>query len=296
MIIFIIFSLIGTLTIFVTELADDTYFFDEYVQRTLQQEQLFFISDIGIEAVKNILSQDKNGYDGYDEMWAKPIPIEIEEGSLSILIIDQERYLNPNILINDNEEELYFNTLRRLFFLANIDDYILYNIRDWIDKDTTSSGGEEDYIDYPAKNDVIDTIDELLLIKGVTKEFFYGDEKNGIIGLKYILSPYSNGKVNVNTAPSIVLMALDERIDASLAQDIIAYRKEHPFKTINDLNLAGVSGDIIYNIKDKKRLVDVKSQNFLVKININLGDREYKLTALLEKRAGKITEKWRVFY
>ncbi len=296
MIIFIVFSLIGTLTIFVTELADDTYFFDEYVQRTLQQEQLFFISDIGIEAVKNILKQDKNEYDGYDEMWAKPIPIEMEEGSLSILIIDQERYLNPNILINDNEEEIYFETLRRLFFLANIDDYILYNIRDWIDKDNTSSGGEEDYIDYPAKNDLIDTVDELLLIKGITKEFFYGDEKNAIIGLKDILSPYSNGKVNVNTAPAIILMALDERIDASLAQDIIAYRKEHPFKTINDLNLAGVSGDIIYNIKDKKRIVDVKSQNFLVKMDINLGDREYKLTALLEKKAGKITEKWRVFY
>jgi general secretion pathway protein K len=296
--------MIGILSAFVTELAKDTYFFDDYSQRIISQEQIYFMSDVGIEAVKNILEEDDSKYDSFNDNWAQQMPVELKEASFTIEIVDQERYLNPNILVNQKDEidEKAFDIFQRLFYYLEIDTQVLYNIIDWIDKNKDSSGGEEDYIDFPAKNDKIDTLEELKMIKGITPEIFEGKKEEGktVIsgeekpGLKDVLSPYSDGKVNINTASVYVLMSLDDDIDESLASSIIAYRKENPFTNVNDLiKVDGMNSDIIYRIKN---FVDVKSKNFLVNIKINFGDREFRLIALLERNGKKVEEKWRKLY
>jgi general secretion pathway protein K len=296
--------MIGILSAFVTELAKDTYFFDDYSQRIISQEQIYFMSDVGIEAVKNILEEDDPKYDSFNDNWAQQMPVELKEASFTIEIVDQERYLNPNILVNQKDEidEKTFDIFQRLFYYLEIDTQVLYNIIDWIDKNKDSSGGEEDYIDFPAKNDKIDTLEELKMIKGITPEIFEGKKEEGktVIsgeekpGLKDVLSPYSDGKVNINTASVYVLMSLDDDIDESLASSIIAYRKENPFTNVNDLiKVDGMNSDIIYRIKN---FVDVKSKNFLVNIKINFGDREFRLIALLERNGKKVEEKWRKLY
>ena len=298
MIVFIVFSIVGILTIFATDLADDSYFFEDYVSTVIEQEQIFYLSDAGIEAVKRILKDDTNSYDALNEFWSQELPVQLDEASLTIRIIDQERYLNPNRMIKQDGkvDEKFFLIMERLFSIVRIDNQILYNILDWIDPDTSSSGGEEDYIDFPAKNRYMDTVEELKLIKGVNKEVFEGKEEFGSFtpGLKDLLSPYSNGKVNLNTANKWVLMSLDEQIDEALAESIIAYRKEKPFTNINDLiNVDGVTSDIIYRIRP---FTGVKSENFLVQITINLGEREYKLIALLRKMGKSVKEEWRKLY
>ena len=304
MVIFIVLSMIGILSAFVTELAKDTYFFDDYSQRIITQEQIYFMSDVGIEAVKNILQEDDPKFDSYSDSWAQQMPVELKEASFTIEIVDQERYLNPNILVNSKDEidEKAFDIFQRLFYYLEIDTQILYNIIDWIDKNKESSGGEEDYIDFPAKNDKIDTLEELKMIKGITPEIFEGKKEEGktvISGevkpaLKDVLSPYSDGKVNINTASIYVLMSLDEDIDETLASSIIDYRKENPFQNVNDLiKVEGMNSDIIYRIRN---FVDVKSENFLVNIKINFGDREFKLISLLERKGNKVEEKWRKLY
>jgi len=298
LIVFIVFSIIGILTVFVTDLADDSYFFDNYVSSILEQEQIFYISDTAVEAVKNFLKEDKNEYDSLNENWAQEMPVQLEEASLDIQIIDQERFLNPNLLIKEDGklDEKYYMVFERLFSIVRIDPVILYNIIDWIDPDKSSSGGEEDYIDFPAKNDKIDTLEELKLLKGVNNEVFNGKEEIGSYtpGLKDLLSPYSNGKVNINTANKWILMALDEDIDESLAEAIIAQRQEEPFTNVNDLvKVDGITSDIIYRIRP---FTDVKSENFLVYITINLGEREYKLITLLNKKNKQVKEIWRKLY
>ncbi len=298
MVVFIVFSIIGILTILTTDLADDSYFFDNYVGSILEQEQIYYLSDTGIKAVERILEEDKNNYDALNETWAQSMPVQLEDVSLTIQIVDQERYLNPNLLIqNDGKlNQKFFSVMERLFNIVRIDTTILYNIIDWIDPDSDSSGGEEDYIDFSAKNDKLDTVEELKLIRGVNDEVFNGKEEFGSFtpGLKDLLSPYSNGKVNINTANKWVLMALDEDIDESLAESIIAYRQEEPFQNVNDLiKVEGMTSDIIYRIRP---FVDVKSENFLVYITISLGEREYKLITLLDRKNKKAIEKWRKLY
>jgi len=121
----------------------------------------------------------------------------------------------------------------------------LYAIADWIDEEETprSGGAEADWYlsqkqPYRPRNKPLLTLEEAKRIKGVAAIFdkirpfvtVYGDQAAG--------SPAA--PLNINTAPKELLMAIDERISASMADRIIAFRKETPFK--NPAELAQVPG------------------------------------------------------
>ncbi len=106
----------------------------------------------------------------------------------------------------------------------------------------------------------VETIGELALLKGVTRDLLAGSprreeieekEEGGelelidpwaprpFLGLRGYLTVYGDGKVNINTAPREVLEALlqDENDDqSSLADDIVAAREELPFTKVEDVN------------------------------------------------------------
>jgi type II secretory pathway component PulK len=113
---------------------------------------------------------------------------------------------------------------------------VVDSIVDWADaNDEEGVHGAESrfYLDrepsYPAKNSDFDSIEELLLVRGVTPELFYGTE--GVPGLKDIFTPYvktQNGqhpKINIRRAPAAVLQAL-LNIDAEEAAQLIEDREE----------------------------------------------------------------------
>ncbi len=298
MLLIVVLILIGSIAATVTSVSEDSYLLDEYTSRTIEYEQIYMMADLALEAVKEIFKNDDPKVDYYEEYWSQNITVPIENGMVTVTIVDQERFLNPNYLVDkkDKIDKKYLDIFKRLFFLLNINENILYNIIDWIDKNQFSNGGVEVYTDYPAKNRKIDTLEELRLINGIDDQIFNGTVENGEYkpGLKSLLSPYSDGKVNVNTASKWILMALDQDIDPALADAIIAYRKNKPFKNLNDLNLVdGVTGDIIHRIST---VADVKSKNFLINMDIKLGDRDYKLLFLVERDGKNIKEKWRKVY
>ena len=112
---------------------------------------------------------------------------------------------------------------------------VVDSIVDWHDDDDEqgNNGAESRfYLDrepsYPAKNSDFDSIEELLLVRGVTPELFYGSD--GVPGLKDIFTPYirTNGehpKVNIRRAPAAVLQAL-LGIDAEEVAALIELREE----------------------------------------------------------------------
>ena len=296
MILIVVFLLISAFGSVVLNFSEDKFVFDNYVANDIQTEKLILVSSSISQALEEFLNHDDKTIDHLGEFWAKPIPFSLEDISVTVEIADQERYLNPNFLINGRSiNQKYFQIFERLFENLGIDDQILFNIIDWIDLDKVSNGGEEDYQDYSAKNAKLDTLEELYLIKGVSKEVYNGTVINGVFrpGLKAVLSPYSNGKVNINTAPKWVLMALDRDIDETIANSIIAYRQKRPFKRVDDLiNVDGMNSDIIYRIKP---FTTVKSEHFLANINIKIGDREYKFIVLLERK-NKTKTIWEKIY
>jgi general secretion pathway protein K len=107
------------------------------------------------------------------------------------------------------------------------------SVIDWEDEDDEHrvNGAESDYYGglpnpYPAKNKRLDSIEELLLIKGVTPELFNGGTDRVPIGLRDVFSIFNNtGQVNVRYAtPEVkrVLFGLDndelDQIEKQAAQ------------------------------------------------------------------------------
>jgi len=285
MILLFVFIVIASLGTAVLDTTEDRYLLENYVENSIDTQQILLLSDSVTKALIKILDNDDKSVDYIGEVWSENMPLAVEGVKINIQIVDQERFLNPNKLVSGGKVDQRFLTVfERLFDAVQIDRQILLNIIDWIDPDRFSSGGREDYRLYPAKNSYIDTVEELLLIDGVDSKVFNGNIINGRFfpGLRSVLSPYSNGKVNINTASKWVLMALDGDIDSSLASKIIAYRREKPFKNVDELVLIdGFNSDILYRIRP---FIDVKSENFLALIDITFGSREYKLAILLNRK------------
>ncbi|HEX8949124.1 MAG TPA: helix-hairpin-helix domain-containing protein, partial [Dissulfurispiraceae bacterium] len=105
-------------------------------------------------------------------------------------------------------------------------------------------GAESDYYmslpnPYKAKNADFDTLEELLLVKGVTPELLYGSKgKKGIIDFLTVNS--RSNMINVNYAPREVLTAIPG-ISADIADSIIEYRNGSAIKSIEELQ--GLLGD-----------------------------------------------------
>ncbi len=86
---------------------------------------------------------------------------------------------------------------------------------------------------YVPKNAPLDTVDELLLIKGFTPAVVYGgpppDPKSEPLrGIAHLLTTFGDGKVNVNTASREVLLTLTtgdgKMMDDWVVDDLLKYR------------------------------------------------------------------------
>ena len=107
-------------------------------------------------------------------------------------------------------------------------DTVVDSILDWRDHDNLKRphGAESAYylkrrVPYRAKNAFFDSPDELLLVRGVTADLFYGSD--GVPGLRDIFSVYTRSPlISVDTAPPAVFQALLG--DAAAAADLVAQR------------------------------------------------------------------------
>jgi general secretion pathway protein K len=100
---------------------------------------------------------------------------------------------------------------------------------------------------YKAKDANFDTVEELLLVKGMTSEILYGNgEKKGIIDYLTVNSNSKMIKINVNAAPKEVLMAIPG-ITPEIADGIISFREHDEIKNVGDVGDAGIpAGSIPY--------------------------------------------------
>lgn len=168
-----------------------------------------------------------------------------EEGRFLVEITDLSGKIQINQLIdkdgkyNDTQKGLLTRFLNSPEFDLDPEevDNIIDAIKDWIDSDseTTRFGAEDSYYQtlgkpYPCKNAPFEFLEELLLVKGITKELLYGTEERA--GISLYLSPYGDGKININTADSLVIRSLSDDIDQDLAEDMVTYREDED----NDLS------------------------------------------------------------
>ncbi len=108
--------------------------------------------------------------------------IPLGTGTCSYALCDEEGRMNLNAL-NDGSRTVFANLL---YHAAGVQmgqerDIIFDSILDWKDEDQLYrlNGAEDDYYtalprSYPCKDNLFDSVEELLLVRGVTKEIFFG--------------------------------------------------------------------------------------------------------------------------
>lgn len=137
-------------------------------------------------------------------------------------------------------------------------DVIADSILDWRDADSAQrlNGAEDDYYQslsapYHAANRRMGVVEELLLVRGVTPEYFHGRRERAFdgsavykYGLSRYLTPYSDrNQINVNFAPIPVLLSIPG-MSPEGARAIFERRRVRPFKTTEEIarELPGVFG------------------------------------------------------
>lgn len=161
---------------------------------------------------------------------------KIKDGTYFVSIIDEQGKIDLN-----TAPEM---VLKNLFKNMGVDDQeadsIVDSIMDWKDADDLHrlNGAESDYYmslprPYKAKNANFDTVEELLLVKGINADILFGTkQKKGIIN--YLTVHSRQRVINVNSAPKEVLMAIPGMTE-EIADSIIEYRKEKRINHINEI-------------------------------------------------------------
>ena len=149
--------------------------------------------------------------------------IELGEGSFSVTLESAEAGRNINLLTRMEWLEI--------LEMANVPstewDTMVDCLEDWRDEGDLHqlNGAESDdpfYQDlgYPVKNGPLDSVEELLLVKGWGADVLYGkdedEESDAIFGIAKLLTVWGDGKVNLNTASTDVLLSYAEYEDWEL--------------------------------------------------------------------------------
>lgn len=154
-----------------------------------------------------------------------------ELGKFTLTMIPEQAFRNINRLNPDTEWPLL---LRQAGIPEDLYPELVDCVMDWIDGNDTMrvNGAESDdafYVErgYPVKNAMLDTVEELLLIKGWTKAMVFGgiprEGEDPLTGVGPLATVWGDGRINVNSASREVLLTLPT-IDDVVADDIIAQR------------------------------------------------------------------------
>ena len=187
-------------------------------------------------------SQQGQKNDLFDGAWREE---NFGAGAFRVRFVDEGGKIN----ISRVSEE----TLRRIFTNLGMDaarrDTLVDSIMDWRDADDLhrANGAESDYYAtlspaYSAKNGPLDSVEDLLWIKGMTRELFYGlpastatDREPLGIALRDIFTIDSPiDRVNLRTAPAEVIHAL-MGIPLGRCRAFVEERKKLSDKTLADL-------------------------------------------------------------
>jgi type II secretory pathway component PulK len=132
----------------------------------------------GIEKAMAVMNEDETENDSLLDTWSDNPEdfndVELEQCVFTVRVIDEASKLNINTA-----------TKEQLLGLPEMVEEIADAIIDWRDDDDVPSGGgvESGYYEsltygYMARNAPFRTIRELLLVKDVTEELFYGEDTN----------------------------------------------------------------------------------------------------------------------
>jgi type II secretory pathway component PulK len=244
---------------------------------------------------------------------------QIGDGTVSVKITDLERFANINTAPAPEIQQ----ALTLMGVDADEISVVSDSIQDWVQPGDAPriAGAKTDYYmglnpPYNCKEAPMDDLSELLLVKGIWDHpeiYWGGDATNhpgasfqhklgfgnapGAVpdypfGLVDLFTPFSSGKININTADANVLQLLPG-VDANAAASILKFRAgpdgvdgdadDTPFQSIGQLSAAGVNPEAVAQMG---RLCDVRSATFKVTVTAQIGSYKRDFNAILYRPPG----------
>lgn len=274
--------------------------------------QLDAINRSGLSLVRAALLADlkENQFDSIHDGWGKLGSQDalslFGPGALQVQVTDLSGLLQVNALVPDEKEPGKFKEkqdkqieLWKRFLLSGkfaVDDNdaaekIIDAIIDWIDENDTErdNGAESGYYlslspSYKARNGPVAYLEELLLIRGMTKELFYGNSQEQKLALAdYLTVAGRDGAININSAPAEILIALEPHGNMSEqnAQDLVDFARE-------EANMADLADPQWYKLVNDSitlptDLAIVKSHYFKVSVTARHNSMARSGTGILQR-------------
>jgi len=261
---------------------------------------------------ETLLSKDKNNFDSLNEDWAESELLSagsgvlFDTGHFRLHIEDKSGRIPINKLVNGTE---YNDKIKDLLirFLSlpefGLDEQevrdIVGTVKDWIDEDdeTTGFGAEDMYYEgledsYACKNAPLDCIEELLMVKGITENLYYGTDETS--GIAEYFTLYGEGAININTAPNLILKALSDEITDEMASDMDEFRRNEENNLSEPAwykNIPGMAGITI-----TPGLITTQSNIFRITSTGYLNDISRRVSGVIERDDGGTVKKlsWKV--
>lgn len=283
----LVFTLV---TLLASEMMTRNYIDIRKTAQLLNTKQAYYYALGGEEFARQILFRDSNDpntsrSDNLLEPWATSEGIlEIEQGEMTIKIIDMSGQFNLNSLVDSTGRVILNNKNQfdRLQDTLSLNDRYTSALLDWLDADNLTASGDEEsaqYPDYFPANQPLGDKTELRLLTG----FNYLDFEP--------LSPHvtalpEEAKINLNTANKEVIKSLSATISDSEVEQIVKRQQLGGYDTVSKwisaeaASLASVSSNL-----------SVTSDYFEVQVKV-LFDQHYRVirTQLYREPAtGKLT-------
>lgn len=273
------------------------------------------MAESGVDIGISVLYDDRlsSGYDALIEPWSRLENVELaplfEQGSLRLRIDDLSGRFPINRLVpsageepGNRSAELFREMLVRLLsggdFAVEDEEQariIADSITDWLDGDERPLpfGAENDYYlaltpPYPAKNGALETVDELLQVRGVTPEILYGSGEKS--GLSEYITIHGRGRINVNTAPLLLFKAMAPGISEEVLDAVEEFRTDAESAPLLAepgwyQTLLGWPSDAVID----QRLISTKSEYFSVSAAARIKSNRRQLTAVVSRSASSLT-------
>jgi len=223
--------------------------------------------------------------------------VKMGESTAVVDILPEAGRRNVNTLEDEDWEEL----LDQSGVPEEIWPDLIDCFMDWVDPgdEHRLNGAEENdsfYKEggYVPKNAALDTVDELLLIKGFSPEIVYGgpptDPKaEPLRGIAHLLTTFGDGKVNVNTASREVLLTLTagegQMMDDWTVDDLLKYR-------LGDDGLPNTKDDGFTSVQEA---INKSGMDPGLASKISVSDRQFVRVVSIGENNGVRSGVWAVF-
>ena len=290
----------------------------------------------GVHAAMALLIKDKENsdIDSIQEDWADPEKMEellmempFDYGRVRVSIVDELGKIQVNSLVkfpdgrdfNESQREMWEHFLSLAIpVLDRTDDTapipIINSLKDWLDRGdddliTGLSGAESEYYrdlnpPYACQNGPFHHLGELMLVKGITPDFFEG--VGGVPGIADYMTVWGmtattdnqftfKGAININTADLPVIAAILPAENEHLAQSIFEYRAE----LSDGKYVHGLSSPTWYteapgcsDLEINPKLIQATSDLFRMRAQAELKGMTLTVEVVVKRVIEKKTGKW----